>query len=144
MKIIPVTTQDELDACLSIRRTVFIEEQNVPVELEIDELDKLESPCTHYLILDGEKAVGTFRCPDPHDSEVHIGRFCFLKDARSKHFGKAAIDFAVQTYRSQGITAIALNAQCPVIGFYEKCGFTVTSDIFDDAGIPHRSMILHI
>lgn len=140
MQIRKVETQDMLDACLQIRRTVFVEEQKVPVELEIDDLDTLSGSCTHYLVLDDEKPVGTFRCPEPHGNEVHIQRFCFLPEVRGKQFGRKAIAFTEETYKKQGITAITLNAQCPVIGFYEKCGFYITSGIFDDAGIDHRSM----
>jgi predicted GNAT family N-acyltransferase len=130
----------DIESCLAARFKVFVEEQNVPVELEKDEYDSERDDCVHFLIKKYDMPVGAFRCTDEGNGSVHFQRFCILKEYRELGIGRKAIEFAEDYYRNKGFIKITLNAQCRAIGFYEKCGFTVVSDVFDDAGIPHRAM----
>ena len=132
---------EDISACLSIRYKVFVEEQKVPIELEKDELDSEGSGCDHFLILKYDIPVGTFRCYPESPERIHFQRFCILEEFRGLGLGRLALEFAERFYKKSGYKTITLNAQCSAIGFYEKCGFKVTSGIFDDAGIPHRAMI---
>ena len=140
MKIIQAETAEQREACFRIRFAVFVREQGVPAELEMDELDQPGSGCTHFLIVEDEQPIGTFRCSYESPDTVHFQRFCILPEMRGREYGRAALDFVKNHYRARGVCKITLNAQCRAIGFYEKCGFSVTSGIFDDAGIPHRAM----
>lgn len=121
-----------------IRRTVFIEEQQVPEELEWDNDDET---CVHILVTNSNNIpIATARMK----MNGHIGRMAVLKDYRNTGIGsdmlKELIDFA-QTIK---IKSVYLNAQKSAIAFYEIHGFRTTSDEFMDAGIPHKSMALDL
>ena len=138
MDIIPAN--DSVFRCLEIRRAVFVSEQGVPPELEADEYDKPGAPCDHYLLMCDKNPVGAFRVLLDEGAAAHIGRLCILKEYRGRGYGRAALEFAANTYGKRGYAELLLGAQCHAIPFYEKCGFTVISDVYDDAGIPHRKM----
>ena len=91
MFIIPAN--DRIDDCIAIRKKVFVEEQGVPVELEVDEMDSPSAPCFHFLMLDDEKAgepgpFGTFRAYYETADTVHLQRFCVLKEYRAQGLGR--------------------------------------------------------
>lgn len=139
-EIVRVTTEEDLAWCISLRFAVFVDEQNVPPELEEDEYDTLDAPCVHFLITSSDSPIGTFRCIDEGEGTYHLGRLCLLPSYRGRGYGRAALAAAEDYCRAQGGHRMVLGAQCQAIGFYESCGYRVISDIFDDAGIPHRQM----
>lgn len=141
---IKIVKTDDIAACLAIRETIFIKEQKVPTELEIDEYDKPDADCEHYLITENGVNVGTFRCIHDAPGIVHMQRLCILKEMRGKGCGYAAMAFLKEHYRQLGEKKITLGAQCHAIPFYESCGFTCVSDVFLDAGIEHRTMEFHL
>lgn len=139
--------QDRIPDCIEIRRRVFVEEQGVPWELEVDGFDEPDSPCEHFLMLVEEDGltlpIGTFRAYFETDDAVHLQRFCILKEYRGRGFGRAAMDFIREYYRDKA-ARITFGAQCTAIPFYEKCGCRCVSDVFLDAGLPHRTMVLEL
>lgn len=116
-----------------IRTTVFIEEQNVPVELEWDEFD---NDSTHILAYYDNKVVGTARLLN----DGHIGRMAVLKEYRNRNIGENMLKYLLELAKNRSITKIELSAQEHAIEFYKKYGFTITSDVYIDAGIPHYNM----
>ncbi|MCR5809474.1 MAG: GNAT family N-acetyltransferase [Clostridiales bacterium] len=139
MMIIPA--DDRVADCISVRREVFVNEQGVPEELEIDSLDEPGSGCEHFLILDDAGSpIGTFRAYYETCDRVHLQRFCIKKSARKKGAGRAAFAFVENHYAAKGVKKITFGAQCTAIPFYEKCGCVCVSDVFLDAGLPHRTM----
>ena len=119
-----------------IRTTVFVDEQGVPAELEWDEWDE---KCTHALAraTTGE-AIGTGRLlPDGH-----IGRMAVVMHWRRKGVGSAILDTLIAAAIDAGHACVALHAQTHALAFYARFGFEVESDVFMEAGIPHRSMRL--
>ncbi len=131
---------NDISSCLEIRKKVFVNEQKVPIELEIDEYDNPKSNCDHYLIIENGCNIGTFRCVYLSDDTVLIQRFCVIKEMRSKGYGYSAMDFIKRHYKNLGVRKLTLNAQCHAIPFYESCSFKTVSAIFSDAGIEHRKM----
>lgn len=127
----------DLAACLALRRTVFIEEQRVPEDREIDGLD---DSALHLLATQDGQPIGSARIL--LDGETgKIGRVCVLPQARGTGLGAALIRAALDVLRVQpGITRAKLGAQTHALGFYEKLGFTAYGLVYDDAGIPHRDM----
>jgi predicted GNAT family N-acyltransferase len=117
-----------------VRRKVFVEEQGVPEDLEIDESD---AASLHALALDADgTALGTGRLlPDGH-----IGRMAVLKPARGRGIGAALLLALVDAARARGEREVVLSAQTQAIAFYERFGFVVEGDEFNDAGIAHRLM----
>ena len=122
----------------TIRRTVFIEEQGVPPELEWDEA--LDQVCLHVLARIGGQAVGTARLlPD-----AHIGRMAVLPAFRRHRIGSALLMALVQAARARGEPAVELSAQTYVRAFYARHGFEAYGPLYDNAGIEHQMMRLEL
>ena len=127
----------DLAACHALRRTVFIEEQGVPEDREIDGLD---DGALHLLATHDGQPIGSARILLDGDTGK-IGRVCVLPQARGTGLGAALIRAALDVLRVQpGITRAKLGAQTHALGFYEKLGFTAYGPVYDDAGIAHRDM----
>ena len=117
----------------AIRHEVFVEEQQVPVELELDHFDTVS---IHALALDGEAALGTGRLlPDGH-----IGRMAVRRKMRGSGIGSRLLLALMQQAQRRGDTAVVLHAQLSAVGFYERHGYTPEGDVFMDAGIEHIAM----
>ena len=141
MVILIKTWQDaELDA-YSIRKRVFIEEQGVPEEMEIDEFDL---NALHALAYADSECIGTARLVTLTGSVGRIGRMAVLPNHRGHGIGKQLLGALLKACQSQGIKQIELHAQVKVIPFYQQFGFITQGDVYDEAGIPHRDMILRI
>lgn len=120
-----------------IREQVFIEEQRVPTELEWDGLDEA---ATHLLATDVSGPIGCARIlPDGQ-----IGRMAVIRAKRRQGIGRALLQQAMAVCQSQGWQTIRLSAQEYAIPFYEQAGFKVCSEIYMDANIPHRDMVLDL
>ena len=124
--------------CLRLRWTVFVEEQNVPPSLEVDEHDA--AGAVHALAsLEGVLAgTGRFVLVEP--GVAQIGRMAVVDDARGKGVGLALLRFLEEEARRRGAKRLTLNAQVSAREFYEKAGYQAAGAIFDDAGIPHVPM----
>ena len=116
-----------------IRTSVFIKEQNVPIELEWDEFD---NDSTHVIAYYDSKPVGTARLLN----DGHIGRMAVLKAYRNRKIGENMLKYILELANTKAIDNIELSAQSHAVGFYKKYGFVVTSDVYMDAGIPHYTM----
>ena len=129
---------DDLDACLAIRREVFIDEQGVP---EAEEIDDLDAGAIHLLARDDQgRPMGTARLL-VLDGTGKIGRVAVRKAARGTGLGAALIRASMDELCAlPGITRLKLSAQTHVIPFYERFGFTAHGPEYDDGGIPHRDM----
>lgn len=121
----------------SIRSLVFIEEQNVPKEMEWDEFD---ATSTHFLVLENDHAIACARLkPDGQ-----IGRMAVLANYRNMGTGKKLLHFVLQEAAAQKFKKVYLHAQITAIPFYEKHRFTSKGEVFYEANIPHREMLKKI
>lgn len=118
----------------AIRHAVFVDEQKVPEESELDEHD---AHCVHALARDdGGRALGTGRLlPDGH-----IGRMAVLREARGCGVGSALLTALMEEARRRGHAHAALSAQTHAIPFYRRHGYVVVSGEYLDCGIPHVDM----
>lgn len=123
-------------ALKSIRRDVFVVEQRVPESLEWDGVDP---DCRHAIAEDGHgRAIGCGRLlPDGH-----IGRVAVLRDWRGQGVGAALMVKLIGLSRARGDAKAMLNAQVHALPFYERLGFVVAGEPFDEAGIAHQAMEL--
>jgi len=137
MKIKIVTTDQEQKEAYRIRKTVFVDEQNVPMDLEIDEH---EETSIHFIAYsDKNEVVGASRLRFV-DEYGKLERICVLKPFRGKSFGKKIIVQMEQEIVNNGYKKAKLHAQTHAKEFYERLGYEVMSDEFMDAGIPHVAM----
>lgn len=137
LKVIAIESGADMQRAFDIRRRVFIEEQNVPEEIEMDADD---SHAFHALaILDG-LAIGCGRMLDHGADEVKIGRMAVLREFRSRGVGAQILRFLVDAARTRGCRKAILHAQLTAEGFYVREGFKPVDGVFDEAGIAHRLM----
>jgi predicted GNAT family N-acyltransferase len=124
--------------CLRLRWTVFVEEQNVPPSLEVDEYDAAGAVHALALLRGVPAGAGRFVLLEP--GVAQIGRMAVVEDARGKGVGAALLQFLEQEARRRGAKRLTLNAQVSARPFYEKAGYRANGEVFDDAGIPHVRM----
>lgn len=126
----------------AIRQQVFIIEQKVPPELELDESDL---SAIHFLAYaENKQAVGTARLLRTNKNTAKIGRMAVLKTYRHQGCGMALLQAGLHCAEQLLLNEIFLHAQHHAIGFYQKAGFTIRGNEFMDAGIPHREMFIRL
>jgi predicted GNAT family N-acyltransferase len=136
IRVITISSPAQMAQAYAIRRLVFIEEQRVPEEIELDADDAI---AVHALALEGADAVGCGRMV-VHGGEVKIGRMAVLKQRRGEGIGALILAHLIDLARSRGIRKAILHAQLTAEGFYLKNGFTPQGEVFEEAGIAHREM----
>jgi len=142
-----IVTHEQMDLSLEIRREVFIEEQGVDPEEEIDDFDNLETindTAIHVLVFENNQPIATGRLLlDSSDNEyAHITRVAVLLGYRGKGAGLVVMHWLQDMAKQIGRDGITLAAQTHAIGFYEKLGYVARGEIFLDAKIEHRWMDL--
>jgi predicted GNAT family N-acyltransferase len=131
-----VKTEQELLDAFSVRKIVFVEEQKVPEE---EEIDQFEDDATHFVLYNEAVAVGAGRFR-VLDGIGKVERICVLKETRGTGAGKE-IMLGIEEYaKGIQVPSLKLNAQTQAIPFYEALGYKVVSEEFMDAGIPHKTM----
>ena len=137
LKIKRVSSQLELVQVFTIRIRVFVREQRVPAEIELDTDDQR---AIHFLAINSGRAVGTARVVMRH-GDAKIGRMAVLKSYRRKGIGAALLKRTILAAKRLHARRIYLHAQVAVTGFYERMGFRAVGSVFDEAGITHQKMI---
>ena len=135
-------TKEELNLGFALRIEVFVKEQNVPIELELDDKDN-SVDTVHIGYFLGNILVGVARLIDIDKNIIHIGRVAIDKDYRGKGIGRKLIvgceNIAKQILKKEVI--IELSAQIQAEKFYESLGYNRVNDmIYLDAGIEHVDM----
>ncbi|MDR6738958.1 MAG: GNAT family N-acetyltransferase [Herbaspirillum sp.] len=117
-----------------IRFEVFVDEQKVPAEIELDEMDP---HCVHAVAYDdaGQPLATGRLLPDGH-----IGRMAVRKAGRGQGVGGAVLQALIAAARARGDAEVILNAQVHAEGFYQRHGFAREGEQFMEAGIPHITM----
>ncbi|MFW5963848.1 MAG: GNAT family N-acetyltransferase [Natronomonas sp.] len=137
MDVRRVETDSELDDALAVRREVFIDEQGVP---EHRELDGKDGEAIHFLATDEGTAVGAARMRAYDEATAKAERVAVVESHRGTGLGRALMDALEAEAADRGYDEVVLHAQVPVVEFYERLDYEVTSEEFEDAGIPHREM----
>lgn len=137
MNIKIAENQAEFFGCMLVRAAVFVKEQQVDIDLELDQDDLT---CRHFCLMNEDKQViGTCRVL-AHDDVAHIGRVAILKEYRKQGLGARMLRHVEEECRQIGFTKMELGAQLHALPFYEKLGFIPYGEVFMDASIPHKMM----
>jgi len=136
-RVVAIESAEQMAEAHAIRRRVFIEEQHVPEELELDEDDQR---AVHALALLDERPVGCGRFVAHGGVEVKIGRMAVLAELRGAGIGQAILEFLMDEARQRSFSRAVLHAQLSAEGFYLKQGFLPVGSVFEEAGISHRKM----
>jgi len=121
---------------LPLRLTVFVNEQRVPEDLEIDQHDPL---AWHAVVFENQQAIATGRLLP----SGKIGRLAVLRPYRGQGVGTAIVESLIQFGMQNQITQFYLHAQTAAQGFYERLGFKAKGSNFHEAGIEHIKMVLN-
>lgn len=128
-------SNEEFFRICEVREEVFVLEQKITLCAELDEQDLYS---THITLTEDGRIVAYARCY-AEDGVAHIGRV--LTTVRGRGLGRQVMLAAMDVCRSSFCCPhIVVHAQVQVIGFYEKLGFKVVSDLFDECGILHKTM----
>ena len=120
-----------------IRMEVFVAEQHVPAEEEMDESDRC---CWHLVLYDGPVPAATGRLVNEGNNVWHPGRIAVKSSYRGKGVGAELVHALIAKGEELGAKQLNLVAQCHAEGFYERCGFVSLHEYCMDAGIPHVKM----
>jgi predicted GNAT family N-acyltransferase len=133
---------EDVSGAFALREAVFYGEQNVPLQEELDELDR---DAQHLVALgsDGRRVIGTLRLL-AFGPEAKIGRVAVAADMRRRGIASRMLQIALDRAREQGFRRVRLAAQVAAVALYEQAGFAVESAPFEEAGIPHVWMGLSL
>ena len=132
-----VASDRELNGAFEVRRQVFVEEQGISEDLELDDHDR---EALHMVVKDGERVIGTARVLFLATSQAKIDRMAILKPFRRRGIGRRIISFMNKELRNRQVEHVVLHAQCSVVAFYKSCGFEELGLPFWEAGIKHIKM----
>lgn len=133
-RVEPADYRADFEALRQIRETVFVVEQQVPLEEEWDDLDP---HCRHVLARDAQhRPIGTGRLTP----ERKIGRMAVLREWRGRGVGDALLVALMDEARALGWDSVSLNAQVQAQAFYARHGFEPYGERFMEAGIEHQAM----
>ena len=135
-------SKEELNLGFALRIEVFVKEQNVPIELELDDKDHSDNT-VHIGYFHDDKLIGVARLIDMDKDVIHIGRVVIDKEYRGQGIGRELIigceNIAQQILKRKII--IELSAQIQAENFYKSLGYNRVNDkIYLDAGIEHVDM----
>ncbi len=134
-------TEAELEGAISVRLRVFVVEQQIPAEEELDEAD---ATATHAVALHAGQVIGTGRMllvEGDEEGTCRIGRMAVDQIWRRYGVGGMVLEFLEGQAREKGLTHSMLHAQEYVKAFYAGHGYRERGEVFLEAGIPHVEMV---
>ena len=132
-----VETEEEMEAAIGVRFRVFVTEQSVPAEEELDDAD---ATATHCIALHQGQVVGTGRLVHPEGDAIYIGRMAVDLAWRRQGIGSQILRFLEEEAKTQGMQRCILDAQEYVKAFYAAHGYQEHGDTFLEVDIPHIEM----
>ncbi|WP_435096611.1 GNAT family N-acetyltransferase [Halarchaeum sp. P4] len=135
--VVRADTDAAYEDALTVRYAVFVDEQGVPEELEVDEH---EGRATHYVAYADDAPVGAARWREYDDETVKVERVAVRETHRGEGWGARLMDAVEDDARDAGYERARLHAQTPVVDFYSARGYEQRGEEFEEAGIPHVEM----
>ncbi len=132
-----VESGQELAEAFKVRKEVFVEEQGISEDIELDSHD---DGALHMVVKDGDRVIGTARVLFPAPGVAKIERMALLKPFRRKGIGSRIISFLNTELKNRQIRKAVLHAQYSSVAFYRSCGFAESGMPFNEAGIRHLRM----
>lgn len=134
-----VETDEELQQVFDIRKKVFIEGQNVPIEIEMDNYDETSE---HFIAYLKNEPIGCARVRQ--NDYIKLERIAIIKEHRNNGYGSKLTEYLIDYCKQKNLQEILIHSQLYVVDFYKKFGFKRVGEIFDEAGIEHIKMILKL
>jgi predicted GNAT family N-acyltransferase len=140
VELFDISDRTRMAAAQIVRFVVFVDEQHVPAEEEIDEHDRTDGDARHALIRDGATPVAAGRYYRVAGTTAQVGRMAVLAEYRGRRLGRQLLDALVEDARRRGFARVALNAQDHAVAFYAKAGFTPFGETLVECDILHQPM----
>lgn len=122
---------------LAVRETVFVEEQGVPADIEVDDH---EEEATHFVAYDGDEPVGAARLRGLDERTGKVERVAVLAACRDRGVGTALMERLEAVASQRGLETLTMHSQISAEPFYERFGYERVGEEFEEAGIPHVEM----
>lgn len=139
-ELFAVTDAQRMRRAIDVRTEVFVIEQAVPAEIEVDEHDRTDLEAVHILLSEGSETFAAGRFYRNEFGDAQIGRMAVRKPARGRGLGRLLLDALVTEAQRRGYRRVTLHAQMHALEFYRKAGFSECGECFDEAGISHQEM----
>jgi len=132
------TGENDLKGAFTVRREVFIIEQEIAPE---EEWDGLDDSCLQFVAKSGRKVVGTARLRFPELGHAKVERMAVLKPYRRQGAGAGILGVVEKAVLERGVHEAVLHAQVTAAPFYHACGYRAVGEHFYEAGIEHVKMV---
>ncbi|AXR79393.1 GNAT family N-acetyltransferase [Natrarchaeobaculum sulfurireducens] len=132
-----VADEDERADAFAVRHAVFVAEQGVDETLEYDAYD---ADAVHFVAYDGDEAVGAARLREYEPKTGKVERVAVLNSRREEGIGRALMAAVEDEAVALDLETLVLHSQTHAADFYEALGYDRSSDVFEEAGIPHVEM----
>lgn len=135
---VDVTASEDPGVAFDIRRTVFIQEQDVSEAVEFDDLD---DEARHFVARVGPDPAGTARVRFLDGETARVERVAVLSDYRGRGVGRRVMEATHDYARDAGKSTVVVHAQARVEEFYESLGYETVGEVEDETDIPHVKMV---
>ncbi len=132
-----ISDDRELDSAFEVRRQVFVEEQGIPEDLELDEYDR---EALHMVVIGEKMIIGTARVRFLATGQAKLERMAILRPFRRRGIGRGIISLLNEELKRRQVKELVLHAQYSVVDFYESSDFEESGLPFWEAGIKHIKM----
>ena len=132
-----VRTDEQYDDALDVRYAVFVDEQDVPEDLEIDEH---EDESVHFVAYREGDPVGAARLREKGDGVAKVERVAVLREHRGEGYGETIMREVEAVAAARGYDRVTLHAQTHAAAFYDRLDYERVGEEFEEAGIPHVTM----
>lgn len=137
MHVVIAENDAQREDAFAVRIAVFVEEQQIPREEELDDADATAVHCVGYV--DGAPvAAGRLVVNDGYGK---VGRMAVLASHRGTRMGARVLDALEREGVARGLREFRLSAQLSARGFYDRAGYSADGDVYDEVGIPHIAMV---
>jgi predicted GNAT family N-acyltransferase len=133
-----VRTDEQYEDALDVRFEVFVEEQDVPEDLEVDEH---EAEAVHFVAYLGNDPVGAARLREKTADTAKVERVAVLREHRGEDYGREIMHAVEEVAGERGYDRVSLHAQTHAAPFYDRLDYERVGEEFEEAGIPHVRMV---
>lgn len=140
LTLVEIKPNEDFSDSYEIRKTVFVEEQRIPIE---NEMDGLDAECFHIVLYNDATPVGSGRLY-VHDDIARLGRVAVLQSERGKGYASDICNALIDIARREKAKLVTLDSQSYVASLYEKLGFVREGGEFLEEGILHIKMNMQL
>lgn len=138
IEILSIDTEHPLfPAVFDLRERVLRQPLGLSLHNEDTSADKLDKI---FVAQQGDKVVGCLMAKPLEDNQIKLRQMAVDPALQGKGVGRMLMQAAEEVARNEKVHLLRLHARCSAIPFYEKLGYSIDSEEFEEVGIPHKAM----